>query len=686
MKQKLARIQGTDGIRGRVDFQEKYGEQEPLEVFLEHGVLTECFFELYVYCYCRQLIDENYASIQDQIVIGWDPRDASGVFPQSAIRGAEKAGMNVYSIGILPTPAIAQYVLEINAKAGFMLTASHNPSDQNGIKIFLGTTGLKLFPADDIRLTQKIIDTPYSKIQTIKYEKREINHHDVAKEKYVATLFFKENLWKENACFPTTHLVVDVANGALYEVIHDICKHLQVEEITILNDDLKKGINVDSGVADLEGIHIIQQQDILDEGIFVNHQAIQELFRQGRVHQEECRQGKSFCTGWVFDGDGDRFYRLDYHPWQDAIYVSSGDFSIYWQLQYILSQHSVQNPLFVNTVESDIEVSRAIQKLDVETHQTAVGDKWILWLAIYHSWKNRIEKLMPTHGSTKLQILYQDWKNTIEEMKESMSFDALVFTKQCEKILKYLPKHEQSSSIGFIAGSEVSGHSITKSWSRDSQQELYSGNGVKSALNTQVAIQALLEKLKPEEYFEHLIQPYPRGIDISFPIYYVNQSLLEPKQKFRVDIAKYVNQVFIVNWLQVQLIEHNRPEEPQMLFWEIHEADSVIGTIFIRNSGTEDKLSLYFRGREKDKNIIQKISEQIYLYLLPRVKNAQEKKAQIEKKILQQISKERIEEITVDANSPISATRLIHEMQNKQKLIFRQNHFYYLTERGKALL
>ena len=152
----ITRIQGTDGIRGPVGFSENSSYLGPMETFLNEGILTEELFELYTYSFCQELLNTGFAESNDIAVIGWDPRDSSGRFNQAAVNGIRKAGMTATVVDTLPTPAISMYQLKVGAACGFVLTASHNRADQNGIKIFLGHSNLKLLPEDDKRLTNSV--------------------------------------------------------------------------------------------------------------------------------------------------------------------------------------------------------------------------------------------------------------------------------------------------------------------------------------------------------------------------------------------------------------------------------------------------------------------------------------------------------------------------------------------------
>ena len=82
--------------------------------------------------------------------------------PARSVRGVRKAGATAVVVGICPTPGVAMYQVWRGATAAFMVTASHNFRDQNGIKIFHGPHALKLFPDDDRALTRRVLDLDYA--------------------------------------------------------------------------------------------------------------------------------------------------------------------------------------------------------------------------------------------------------------------------------------------------------------------------------------------------------------------------------------------------------------------------------------------------------------------------------------------------------------------------------------------
>jgi len=133
LRQKPKRLQGTDGVRREIKQAKVCPGWTPQQVFLEKGWITEEFMELYAYCYVKN----QKRAKKSTIVIGWDPRDPSGIFTEAVVRGVRKAGGKALILGVVPTPLVPLFMQYEGADGGIMVTASHNPKDQNGIKLFL---------------------------------------------------------------------------------------------------------------------------------------------------------------------------------------------------------------------------------------------------------------------------------------------------------------------------------------------------------------------------------------------------------------------------------------------------------------------------------------------------------------------------------------------------------------------
>jgi phosphoglucosamine mutase len=354
----IDRIQGTDGIRRPVALASdpRVRGLTPQAAFLEEGLITEEFVELYAYAYVSGLEQKG------EIVIGWDPRDPAGDFTGAAVRGIRKAGAAAVAVGICPTPGVALYLVWRGAAAAFMVTASHNFRDQNGIKIFRGGHALKLFPEDDRALTRRVLALDYARDVAPRAETGgRIDAGEEARDVFRRFHLDPRNSWlADGESLGDFPLVVDAANGAMSGIAADVLRALHGGEVVEVNQDTASGdVNRQSGVADLEGVPEIAR----GERRFAGHKAVQLLFERG---------GKAA----VFDADGDRFYRLDHDRESDTILVLSGDETAVHQARYLAPP--APGTLYINTVESDLNAARAAQALGYAPVLTGVGDKWVL--------------------------------------------------------------------------------------------------------------------------------------------------------------------------------------------------------------------------------------------------------------------------------------------------------------------
>lgn len=352
------RIQGTDGIRRQVALatDPRVAGLTPQEAFLQQGLITDEFVELYTYAYVSGLERPG------EIVVGWDPRDPAGDFTGAAVRGVRKAGADAVVLGICPTPGVALYLVWRGAAAAFMVTASHNFRDQNGIKTFRGGHALKLFPHDDRALTRRVLELDYAKDVRPRAESGgAVDAGAEAREVFRSFHLDPRNSWlADGETLGDFPLVVDAANGAMSGLAADVLRALHGGEVLEVNHDTRSGdVNRKSGVADLEGVPEIAR----GEARFDEHRAVQLLFERG---------GKAA----VFDADGDRFYRLDYDAGSDTVLVLSGDETAVHQARHLAPP--APGTLYINTVESDLNAARAAQALGYSPVLTGVGDKWVL--------------------------------------------------------------------------------------------------------------------------------------------------------------------------------------------------------------------------------------------------------------------------------------------------------------------
>ena len=355
----IDRLQGTDGIRRLVALSSKaaVNDLSPLEAYIQRGFITEQFLEQYTYAYCSGLPQGV------EVVVGWDPRDTEGVFTSAVVSGVQKAGCAAIVVGVFPTPGIALYHIWRGAAASLAVTASHNPAEYNGLKIFQGPQAMKMFADEERELTKRVIALDYaSQVERLAPLGNRMDARTEALDVISRFHLDPRNSWlAEGDTLGNFPLIVDAANGAYSEMAADMLRRIHGGDVVEVNGDAASGqVNFRGGVTDLEGITEIARADPR----FKDHAGVQAVFE---------RRGKAM----VFDADGDRFFRLDYDPEGGKVLVGAGDRNALLQAAY-LAGNDQSGDLFVTTVESDLNAYRAAQGMGFTTILTGVGDIHIL--------------------------------------------------------------------------------------------------------------------------------------------------------------------------------------------------------------------------------------------------------------------------------------------------------------------
>ncbi|MFZ9062087.1 MAG: hypothetical protein ACO22U_00565 [bacterium] len=655
------RLQGTDGIRGPIQ-QHLPPSEHPVKWYLQTGEITPEFFQLYTYSTCCLLRKFGLTELSNIIVVGWDSRDSSGTFNNAAILGILQAGLAPYSVGILPTPAVALHMLATQASAAIVLTASHNPADQNGVKIFLGSSGLKLFPADDESLTEFLLKQPWPLPSSSIF-------HDIcdaseaAQKNFIAHLLQNQDFEMILDQPESINIITDSAFGACQVIVQHFPKSWSIFQH--YNSDCSNEINRFSGVADLEGTRWLSEQH-LKNSQWKDHTALHQLFQNLR------KNPKSLHLSWIFDGDGDRCFILVADSTRQGIHILSGD-----ALMLLISSDSEsksQNKYIFNTIESDLEASSRILGKKFNLRQCAVGDKWLLLEAFDSRIKTLKEHLRKFSGAKK--DLIDEIQNTLVEMKKLGRPSAFELTRLWRNLIKEIPEANQLST-DFFLGSEESGHVIVPA--THNKELVFLGNGPLVAFKaTEILYKRWL--LNPEEFFKNIEALQPQGTRVTLPIYYVvKEKLLEPR--FRDELCQIIQESagnlypeFIQDWI-------NLPEDNELLMLQLKDKNTLKIAIFIRNSGTEDKLSLYIQGNGISDAALNELSREIYWHLLCHCKNRNSNWYQSEAQIMVEILKEST--VISWPENPVTKSRLLHEMRNKQKFITGGSENLELTEMGR---
>jgi len=308
---------GTDGVRG-----------------LANGFLTaELAVDLSIAA--AHILGElgAFEGHRPKAIVGQDSR-ASGEFLEAAVvAGLASAGVDVYRVGILPTPAIAHLVAESGADLGVMLSASHNPMPDNGIKFFAKGGG-KLDDALEAAI-EKHIGESWQR-PTGRNVGRVIND-DSAAERYIFHLLNSLTMNLNGI-----KVVVDCANGASSRVAPKTYMRAGAEVIAISHEPDGWNINENCGSTHLENI----KAKVLETGADL---------------------------GIAHDGDADRCLAIDRNGNE-----VDGDFIMAILAADWQSRGLLKNETIVGTVMSNLGFFKAMEALDINVETTAVGDRYVL--------------------------------------------------------------------------------------------------------------------------------------------------------------------------------------------------------------------------------------------------------------------------------------------------------------------
>ncbi|HET8555537.1 MAG TPA: phosphoglucosamine mutase [Rhodanobacteraceae bacterium] len=268
------------------------------------------------------------------VLIGKDTRVSGYMFESALEAGLVAAGANVLLVGPMPTPAVAMLTRSLRADAGIVISASHNPHYDNGIKFF-SADGEKL--DDEVEAAiEREVDAEFVTVPS--HELGKATRVDDANTRYVE--FCKSTL-PEDFSLRGLKLVLDCAHGATYQVAPKVFRELSAEVVTIGAAPDGFNINDDVGSMHPEGM----------QKAVVEHRA---------------------DAGICFDGDGDRVLMAD-----AAGRLVDGDDLLYILARGWHARGSLHGPV-VGTVMSNYGLEQALEALDVPLIRAKVGDRYVL--------------------------------------------------------------------------------------------------------------------------------------------------------------------------------------------------------------------------------------------------------------------------------------------------------------------
>ena len=314
----MAKLFGTDGVRGRAG-----------DYPLDHETIARLGAAL-----VRSRVHLREASAAMRFVIGRDTRESGDWIGRELARGVRSQGAQVVSGGVIPTPAVAYVTRALGFDAGLVISASHNPFEDNGIKVFSGL-GEKFSEALEREVEAIVADSAWSVGGSADEPVPAANVADAYISHTLRALPDPERL-------RGFELVVDAANGATCEVGPRVFREIGCAVDVI--GDRPDGRNINLGV--------------------------------GSTHPErlaETVRRRNARMGVAFDGDGDRAIFVDHQG-----RVVDGDAVLLMCARHMRAGGRLAGDTVVATVMSNIGLELALRESGIELVRTAVGDKYVM--------------------------------------------------------------------------------------------------------------------------------------------------------------------------------------------------------------------------------------------------------------------------------------------------------------------
>ncbi len=315
----MSRLFGTDGVRGVANV-----ELTP-ELALRIGRAA-----------AGLLADEGEP--RSPIVVGRDTRLSGTMLEAGLVAGITSVGRDTISLGIVPTPAVACITRAVGAAAGVVISASHNPIADNGIKFF-GPDGFKL--------SDELEDRIEASLESSEIPRPAGTRVGVARVAQNLGRHYYRELYAGATELRGLHVIVDGAFGAAFAIAPYAFRKLgaEVTEINCENDGAR--INVNCGATDLRGLQAAVRSRI--------------------------EAGERRVIGVAFDGDADRTLLVD-----ETAAIITGDHVMFALGSAMLTTGELARRTIVATVMSNVGFERALRARGIELIRTAVGDRYVL--------------------------------------------------------------------------------------------------------------------------------------------------------------------------------------------------------------------------------------------------------------------------------------------------------------------
>lgn len=315
----MGKLFGTDGIRGEAN-------RYPMNAEIAFKV-----GQTVAYLFKRN-------SHRARVIIGKDTRISGYMLESSLEAGITSMGGDPYLVGVLPTPGIAFITQSMRADAGIVISASHNPYQDNGLKIF-GADGFKLTDAQENDIEDLIFgDKLNNFLPPAKAMGKALRINDI----HGRYIVFLKNSFPRDLSMEGMKIVLDTSNGATYRVAPDAFDELGADVEIIHNTP--NGININDGC--------------------------------GSQHTQDLRNTvikSRAAIGLAFDGDGDRLIAVD-----EKGNEITGDQLLIICAYVLKKEGRLKNDLLVSTVMSNLGLRVACKKYGFKHHASNIGDRYVL--------------------------------------------------------------------------------------------------------------------------------------------------------------------------------------------------------------------------------------------------------------------------------------------------------------------
>lgn len=296
-----------------------------------------------------------------KILIGKDTRQSSSMYEMALAAGASASGATVYLLGVCPTPSVSYLIRKENFDCGIMVSASHNPYYDNGIKLFNGE-GEKMEPQ-----VEQLIEEYFESDEELPFE---------TDDKIGQVLDFKDGLqlyisWLKEVNplnLDGMKIALDLANGSATTTAQECLSQLGANLEVIHSEP--NGININNKCGS------------------THPENLQEIMREG-----------SYDVGFAFDGDADRLIAVD-----EEGNLINGDYILHICGKYMKKKGLLKDDTVVTTVMANLGLYKAFEENGIKTVKTNVGDKYVFESMVANDFK--------VGGEQSGHIIFKDYETT----------------------------------------------------------------------------------------------------------------------------------------------------------------------------------------------------------------------------------------------------------------------------------